>query len=183
MNKNMRVIFQGRIMCHWRLFLWSSIALKWGRSDVEWWCSMMVLYDRYLPARFLRPLPRSLSLPLYPSRLILASPRCPNTKTSHFGSASLSTHYDGSMEACTPMCKDHKYVWSNAHMATHWHCFTMVKSPSKISNIVKSVSDRKILELLYTDIQHYSRFKCQYTAQLEREHGMLWLHRSISVEA
>lgn len=62
MNKNMRVIFQGRIMCHWRLFLWSSIALKWGPVRRE----VMVFHDgiiRALPTRvrFLHPLPRSLS--------------------------------------------------------------------------------------------------------------------------
>lgn len=131
MNKNMRVIFQGRIMCHWRLFLWSSIALKWGRSDGERWCSMMVLYDRYLPARFRHP---SAALPLsFPMSLLphLASPWCPNTKNQPFWIR--ITVISLWWEACKHMCKDRKYIWSNAHMGTGWHCVRMVKSSIKIS--------------------------------------------------
>lgn len=132
MNKNMRVIFLRQNNVHWCLLLRSSIALKWGWSEGELWCSMMVLYDHHLPARFIHPLPAlPLSPPPYPSRLVPASPQRPNFKTTHFGSASRSFHYDGSVQACTHMCRDHEYVCGNAHTATHWQCFTMVGSPGK----------------------------------------------------
>lgn len=36
MNKKTGAIYRGKIMWHWRLLLWSSIALKWDWSDGEW---------------------------------------------------------------------------------------------------------------------------------------------------
>lgn len=76
---------------------WSSVAPKWDWSDGEWWLSMMALCDRCRQPPF-HSLCFFFSHCINPASF-LAWPQCPNTKTSHFGFASLSFRYDRSVHA------------------------------------------------------------------------------------
>lgn len=98
MNINMKVIFfslpppfQSRIMCHWCFPLRGGVALKWGRSAWEWWCSVTVF--RQTSPRLSSP---GVPLPLH-------------AKTGHFSSTLLSVHY--AVGAGSHVCAQGSQMW------------------------------------------------------------------------
>lgn len=140
-------------MYHWRLFPWSRSALKWGRSDREWWCSMMV-FRRSLPTRMILSPSAALTHLPHPSCLVAASPQHPSAKTDHLGSASPSFHFDGSRGS---MCEDHKRVWRNS--------FTQLKFPQNCE----------------IRLWLYSKYICKYVNRPDRFHTVwrkyIWTHK------
>lgn len=90
----------------------------------------------------------------------LASPQRPNTKTSHFGFALPSFHYDRGMQACTHMCKiTNKVMYAYVHHM--WSCFKMIK--------------KKIHAKQYEMIQRYcSYYMLTGSVSAQLEGNMAW---------